>query len=108
LTLIDDFSGFAIVAFLHNKDDAAVCFSDMVKWCETFTGSTLTPVRSDHEGEFMGHLQSFFSSRGVMHQTSAPHVPQWNGRAERFNHTMLEKAKAIMHHPCMPCKTQQK
>jgi len=49
----------------------------------------------------MGCLQSFFSSRGVTHQTSAPHVPQQNGRAERFNHTMLEKAKAIMHHACM-------
>ena len=43
-TLIDDFSGFAVVAFLHNKDDAAVHFLDMVRWCETFTGSTLTSV----------------------------------------------------------------
>jgi len=102
LTLIDDSSGFAVVAFLRNKDDAAVRFLDMVRWCETFTGSTLTSVRSDRRGEFMGHLQMFFSSRGVTHQTSAPHVPQQNGCAERFNRTMLEKAKAIMHHACMP------
>jgi len=44
LTLIDDFSDYAVVAFLHNKDDAAIQFLDMVKWCETFTGSTLTSV----------------------------------------------------------------
>jgi len=50
----------------------------------------------------MGRLQMFFSSRGVTHQTSAPHVPQQNGHAERFNCTMLEKAKAMMHHACMP------
>jgi len=44
LTLIDDFSGYAVVAFLHNKYDAAVHFPDMVKWCETFTSSTVTSV----------------------------------------------------------------
>jgi len=43
LTLID-FSGYAVVAFLCNKDNAAVHFLDMVKWCETFTSSTLTSV----------------------------------------------------------------
>jgi len=31
LTLIDDFSGYAVVVFLHNKNDAAVHFLDMVK-----------------------------------------------------------------------------
>jgi len=103
LTLIDDFSGFAVVAFLHNKDDAAVRFPDMVRWCETFTGSTLTSVRSDRGGEFMGRLQMFFSAGGVTHQMSAPHVLQQNGCAERFNCTMLEKAKAMMHYACMPC-----
>jgi len=56
-------------------------FPDMVKWCKTFTGFTLTSVQSDCGQEFMGCLQLFFSS---------------------FNHTMLEKAKAIMHHVCMP------
>jgi len=34
---------------------------------------------------------------------SPSHVPQQNGCVERFNHTMLEKAKAMMHYACMPC-----
>ena len=102
LTLVDDFSGYAIVAFLRNKDNAAVCFLNMVKWCETFSGSTLISVRSDHGRKFIGRFQSFLPFRGVTYQTSAPHVPQQNGHAKRFNHTMLEKAKAIMHHACMP------
>jgi transposase InsO family protein len=49
-----------------------------------------------------GELQSFFKSRGITHQTSVPHTPQQNGRAERFNRTLLEKAEAIRQHACLP------
>ena len=75
----------------------------MVSWAETFTGHSLTSVHLDCGGEFMaGELQQFFTSRGVIHQTSVPHTPQQNGRAERFNRTLLEKAEAIRHNACLP------
>jgi len=103
LTFIDDFSGFALVAFLCTKDAVSQHFKSMVSWAETFTGHSLTSVRSDRGGEFMaGTLQSFFQSRGITHQTSVPHTPQQNGRAERFNQTLLEKAEAIRQHACLP------
>ena len=103
LTFIDDHSGYALVAFLCNKDATAQHFQSMACWAETFTGQSLTSVHSDHGGEFLGkELQMFFSSRGITHQTSVPHTPQWNGHAERFNQTLLEKAKAIQQHACLP------
>ena len=75
----------------------------MVSWAETFTGHRLASVHSDQGGEFMSHeFQAFLSSRGITHQTSIPHMPQQNGRAERFNRTILEKAEAICHHACLP------
>jgi len=75
LTFIDDYSGFALVAFLHTKDAVKQHFKSMVSWAETFTGHSLTSVRSDQGGEFMaGTLQLFFQSRGIMHQTSVPHT----------------------------------
>ena len=49
-----------------------------------------------------GELQLFFCSRGVTHQTSVPYTSQQNGHAERFNQTLLEKAKAIHQHACLP------
>ena len=86
LTFIDDCSGYALVAFIRNKDTTSQHFKAMVSWAETFTGHSLTSVCSDRGGEFMaGELQLFFRSRGVTHQTSVPHTPQQNGRAERFN-----------------------
>ena len=37
----------------------------------------------------------------MTHQTSIPHIPQQNGRAERFNRTILEKAEAMHHYACL-------
>jgi transposase InsO family protein len=103
LTFIDDFSGYSLVAFLRSKDATSQHFKAMVTWAEIFTSHSLTSVRSDREGEFMaGELQMFFKSKGITHQTSVPHTPQQNGRAERFNRTLLEKAEAIRQHACLP------
>lgn len=103
LTFIDDYSGFGLVSFVRQKDAVPQHFSNMATWAETYTGHSLTSVRSDRGGEFIGHsMQRFFTDRGITHQTSVPHTPQQNGRAERFNRTMLEKAEAMRHHACMP------
>jgi transposase InsO family protein len=103
LTFIDDYSDCSLVAFLRSKDATSQHFKAMVTWAETFTGHSLTSVRSDRGGEFMdGELQLFFKSRGITHQTSVPHTPQQNRCAERFNRTLLEKAEAIRQHACLP------
>ena len=103
LTFIDNYSGYALIAFIRNKDATSQHFKAMVSWAETFTGHSLTSVRSDQGGEFIaGELQLFFYSRGVTHQTSVPHTPQQNSHAERFNQTLLEKAEAIHLHACLP------
>ena len=68
LTFIDNHSGYALVAFIHNKDTTAQHFQSMAHWAETFTSQSLTSVHSDHGGEFLGkELQTFFSSRGITH-----------------------------------------
>ena len=41
-------------------------------------------------------------SRGTTHQTSVPHMPQQNDRAERFNRIILEKTEVMHHHACLP------
>ena len=103
LTFIDDFSGYALVAFICTKDAVPQHFCSMVSWAETFTGHLLTSIHSDWGGEFLGQdLQPFFLFRGITHQTSIPHTPQQNGHVERFNHTLLEKAEAMWHHACLP------
>ena len=47
LTFIDDYSGYALVTFIRNKDATSQHLKAMVSWAETFTGHSLTSVRSD-------------------------------------------------------------
>ena len=55
LMFIDDFTGYALVAFLRVKSATKLHFQNMVSWAETFTGHRLASVRSDRGGEFMSH-----------------------------------------------------
>ena len=47
LACIDDFSGYALVAFIHTKDAVLQHFCSMVSWAKIFTGHLLTSVHSD-------------------------------------------------------------
>ena len=47
LTFIDNFSDYALVAFICTKDAVPQHFCSMVFWAETFTDHLLTSVRSD-------------------------------------------------------------
>ena len=46
-------------------------------------------------------FQTFFTSKGVIYQTSVPHTPQQNGHAKRFNQAILKKAEAMCQHACL-------
>ena len=41
-------------------------------------------------------MKSFFSTNGLIHQTTCPYTPQQNGVAERKNRTLLEMTSAMM------------
>ena len=103
LPIFDDASGFAALHFLRSKADAVTALQDLVSWAEAQTGYRLRSIHSDRGGEYINQsLKTFLSSRGIEHQTSVPRTPQQNGRAERFNRTILEKSEAMRQHACLP------
>ncbi|GBP42186.1 Retrovirus-related Pol polyprotein from transposon TNT 1-94 [Eumeta japonica] len=54
-------------------------------------------LRSDNGKEF--HNRSFddyLKKNGILHQKSNPYTPEQNGLAERFNRTIVEKAKCLL------------
>jgi transposase InsO family protein len=103
ITFIDDASGFSALHFLRSKADAVTALQDLITWAEAQTGYRLRSIRSDRGGEYINQsLRTFLSSRGIEHQTSVPRTPQQNGRAERFNRTILEKSEAMRQHACLP------
>jgi hypothetical protein len=103
ITFIDGASGFSALHFLRSKADAVTALQNLITWAEAQTGYRLCSIRSDRGGEYINQsLRTFLSSRGIEHQTSVPRTPQQNGRAERFNRTILEKSEAMCQHACLP------
>jgi hypothetical protein len=103
ITFIDDASGFSALHFLRSKADAVIALQSLITWAEAQTGYRLRSIRSDRGGEYINQsLRTFLSSRGIEHQTSVLRTPQQNGRAERFNRTILEKSEAMRQHACLP------
>ena len=45
-----------------------------------------------------------FSKHGILHETTVADTPQQNGVAERYNRTMLESLRAMMHAANVPAK----
>ena len=64
---------------------------------ERQTGHTVQRIRSDNGGEFVNaDLATFYQSRGIKSETTVPDTPQQNGKAERLNRTLMEKARPML------------
>jgi transposase InsO family protein len=52
--------------------------------------------RSDNEFSNNNMLKNFFQTEGIITEFSTPHNPSQNGRAERFNLTVMNMARAML------------
>ena len=58
---------------------------------------------SDAGGEYKSEaFLNVLKDVGITVRQSAPHTPQQNGRAERFMHTVMDKAQATCLEACLP------
>jgi gag-polypeptide of LTR copia-type/Integrase core domain/GAG-pre-integrase domain/Domain of unknown function (DUF4219) len=95
-TFLDDYSKFSAVVPVSNKSDVPEVVKRTIKQLETQTGQQLKAVRTDRGGEYLNHsLLTYFASKGVLHQTTAPYTPEQNGAAERLNRTLMERVRAM-------------
>jgi transposase InsO family protein len=97
-TFIDDHSKLAVVYFIASKDQFAKVFNMYLSWAETQTTLKLKALHSDCGGEYMAKaVQDTLKQRGIEHHLTMPGSPQSNGKAERFNRTITDKAMAMLH-----------
>lgn len=60
-------------------------------------------VRTDMASYYTSdEFGTLLHSKGVVHQFSAPYVPQQNGLAERLNRTLIESTRATLHQGNLP------
>lgn len=98
ITFIDDNTHHCWVYFLHHKSEAYRCFREWKAMVELETGLKLKVFRTDNGGEYTSdQFEDYLRNLGIIHETTVPHTPQQNGVAERFNRTIVERARCMMH-----------
>lgn len=97
LTIVDDVSRAVWVYLLKNKSKVSEYIISFYKMFQTQFSVNIKNFRSDNGTEFVNHkLQSFFDSKGVLHQTSCSYTPQQNGVAERKHRHLLNVARSLL------------
>ena len=105
LTFIDDASRYAHVYFLEKKSETFDTFVKFKTRVERETGNQLKVLRSDGGGEYISKvMEEYFTKNGIRHETTAAYSPEQNGVAERYNRTLLECTRALMHSAGIPNK----
>jgi hypothetical protein len=95
LTFIDEFTDYSAVVLLKQKSDASKEVIALLTQLETQTGCVSKNIRSDYGTEFNG-LDAFCRKRGIVHQRTTPYAHAQNGKVERLNRTLQERARAIL------------
>lgn len=97
LLLVDDYSRMTFVYFLKNKSEVFNKFKLFKKMVETQTNKSIKVLRSDNGREFCSNeMSDFLKASGILHQRTNPYTPEQNGLCERFNRTIVEKARCLL------------
>lgn len=103
MTLIDDATSHSWIILLRNKNDAIKGFKQFHAMVTTQYGATIKHWRSDGGGEYKSDaFDKLLLDLGIKHEQTPPYTPELNGRAERFNRTIMDKAEAMRHLACFP------
>ena len=103
VSFIDGCTRMCWIYFLKNKSEVFDVFVKFYNLIVTQFHAKPKILRSDNGGEYMNkQMENFFTTHGLIHQTSCRHTPQQNGIAERKNHTLLEIGRALMFEAHVP------
>jgi len=83
---------------LSGKSSADILqrFKEYQAEVENQLGKKIKRLRTDGGKEFIKVMGQHLKMCGIIHETTAPYTPEQNGVAERANHTIVERVKAII------------
>nr|GEY65677.1 retrovirus-related Pol polyprotein from transposon TNT 1-94 [Tanacetum cinerariifolium] len=97
LVVVDDYSWYTWVFFLHSKDEASEVIISFIKKTQVNLQLQVQCVRTDNGTEFKNKiLAKFFDEVGITQQFSAARMPQQNGVVERRNRTLVKAARTML------------
>jgi len=99
LLMRDEGTNFRAVKSLKSKDNAKFALMDFINQINNIQHGRhfVRALRTDNGTEFCNEtLRDFLYDKGIRHETSVPHSPQMNGRAERDIRTCKEGIRALL------------
>jgi transposase InsO family protein len=97
LVIVDDFSRYTWVFFLHDKSDVASIFKKFAKKAQNEFECNIKKIRSDNGKEFDNtNMHEYCDEIGIKHEVSATYTPQQNGVVERKNRTLITLAGTMI------------
>nr|GEV08445.1 hypothetical protein [Tanacetum cinerariifolium] len=97
LVVVDDYSRYTWVFFLHSKEEVLDVINSFIKKTQVNLQLQVQRARSDNDTEFKNKtLSKFFDEVGITQQFSAARTPQQNGVVERRNRTLIESARTML------------
>ena len=98
LTIVDDFTRATWTHLMTTKDEAMGLITAFVQMAKTQYNAIIKVLRSDNALELSTSniALNFFSSHGILHQTSCVQTPQQNGVVERKHKHLLEVSRALL------------
>lgn len=97
LTFVDDFSRKVFIYTMANKSEVFSKFKAFKTLCETQTQKKIKTLRTDNGCEYVNkQFDNYLREAGIVHQTTIPYTPEQNGKSERMNRTLVEKATCMI------------
>lgn len=97
VSFIDDYSRQAVVCVIKNKSDVFDCFRTYVNTMHNQTGKRVKEMRCDNGREYLNRdFYTFAKQEGIYIKPGPAYTHQLNGVAERFNRTVMDRARCLM------------
>lgn len=94
LIILDDYTRFTWTVLLKGKHETQLHIRNFITMVQNQFEATVKRIRTDNGVEF--NMSSFYSSKGILHQTSCVATLQQNSRVERRHQHIIRVARALL------------
>ncbi|GFW98417.1 retrovirus-related Pol polyprotein from transposon TNT 1-94 [Trichonephila clavipes] len=84
---------------------SVTCLMDKGSKYENLTHKRIKKIRTDNGLEFVNEqLDTYLANSGIFHEKTIPYNSESNGKAERANRVLLERARSLLYESKLPLK----